>query len=719
MTGRGPGSAGSLDRIELRLALRITALLAGMMVLILVAGTAMYARIEARQRDQLVGLVGEMLAESMQGVNAAGKYRTRWTIERLVRDNPTLLSITVVDAEGHITAASDKHLDDTTADADRQALTRAVIASGTPRTVTRRVGDDQVTEVIHPLQGGYGDAIIGAVHCGVKTSSLQETLLAGALPIGALLALLMGLSLPAVQALSRRFGAPTRRLAAAVEQAADLVALIDLDDRVVYTNPAFSTLTGIDAVAARRADPWRMLGATSDQRAEQRAALAAGRSWRGRVTMARADGTSFPCSQVVSPVLSPAGEPVSVVVLGRDISQEEALQAQLRQAQKMEVMGRLAGGVAHDFNNLLTVLIGRSEMLLDDAPPGSTLARELQVIVDTSSKAAELTAQLLAVSRRQVQRTELLDLGDVVDEVMPMLTRLLGEDVSVEHVRGDALWTVAADRSQVEQIVLNLAVNARDAMPDGGRLVIETHNRAGADDLDRHGAPPEERAGDYVVIAVSDTGEGIPADVRDHIFEPFFTTKGVGKGTGLGLAMVAGIVDQSGGRIGVYSEAGVGTTFRIHLPRRDDLDEASLPGSTDAASPPPVGGDELILVVEDNDGVRDTISRMLRAAGYQTLLAPDAAAALELLRRTVPDLVLSDLVMPGIQGDELVRRLRSAHPGLPVVLMSGYSERLVSDPQELEGLELVEKPPTRSALLGAVRRTLDAAVQDVAEGSTV
>jgi signal transduction histidine kinase len=380
---------------------------------------------------------------------------------------------------------------------------------------------------------------------------------------------------------------------------------------------------------------------------------------------------------------------------------------QLFQARKMEAIGLLAGGVAHDFNNLLTVIRGRSELLRKRLEPDNPLRRHVDLIEETSDRATTLTKQLLAFSRRQPFHARLVNLNVVVGEMEPMLSRLIGEDVILRtRLEGRPVW-VRADRGQLEQVVLNLAVNARDAMPRGGELRLSTRTvDVDAAFVSRH---PGARTGRHGVLDVTDTGEGMDATVRSHIFEPFFTTKGVGRGTGLGLATVYGIVKQSDGNIWVQSEPGRGTTFEVYLPLAESgpEDEDAAPM---AAAPPLPRGSETILLVEDEEAVRDLALEILRGQGYTVLSARHGAEAMLICEQhdgTI-DLLLTDVVMPGMSGIGLAERLAARRPRVRILFTSGYAgdrlgqRRFTGDPSEL-----LQKPFTPEALLQRVRRILD------------
>src|SRR5881409_1046993 len=389
----------------------------------------------------------------------------------------------------------------------------------------------------------------------------------------------------------------------------------------------------------------------------------------------------------------------------RDVTEQRHLEEQFRQSQKMEAVGQLAGGIAHDFNNLLTAILGNTQLLLRELPPGDAKRGDVEEIRKASERAASLTRQLLAYSRRQMLQPEVLDLNGVVAEMDRMLRRLIGEHIALVTVLAPELGRVRADPNQLEQVIVNLAVNARDAMPDGGKLTIETANI----ELDATFAQTHlgSVAGSYAMLAVTDTGAGMDASVRAHLFEPFFTTKEVGKGTGLGLATVYGIVKQSDGYISVYSEVGRGTSFKIYLPRID------TPAPIQASPPKdrPDRGTETILVVEDEPAVLSLSRRALEAQGYVVLAASDASDAMRVVERhggTI-HLLLTDVVMPGLSGRELADRLAAQRPGIRVLYMSGYpGDAVVQHGTLPSGSAFLQKPFSPYGLARKVRDVLDA-----------
>ena len=401
-----------------------------------------------------------------------------------------------------------------------------------------------------------------------------------------------------------------------------------------------------------------------------------------------------------------------IYAAARDVTAHRAMEAerarlqqQLQQAMKMEAIGRLAGGIAHDFNNLLTAILGNVDLAMMELTPGHPLEESLREVMQAAKSAASLTGQLLAFSRKQIVEPRILDLNVELRRLHQMLVRLLGEDVALETLSEAGLGSVRMDPGQLEQVVINLAVNARDAMPNGGRLVIETANVM-LDEAYRK-THPQAPFGPCVRLAVSDSGHGMPPEVQARLFEPFFTTKPKERGTGLGLAMIYGIVQQAGGSIEVYSEVGHGTSFKVYLPRVDEQAEewqpSDLPGTM-------TGGNETILLVEDDAQVRQLAVRVLQRLGYTVLTASNGPAALRLAEKHAGgiDLLLTDVVMPGMSGRELARTLAERIPGLKVLYTSGYTENVIVHHGVLDaGIRFVSKPYTPHALAGAARAALD------------
>jgi PAS domain S-box-containing protein len=413
-------------------------------------------------------------------------------------------------------------------------------------------------------------------------------------------------------------------------------------------------------------------------------------------------------------LLDAQGNRLGAVVAVQDVTEQRKLEGQFLQAQKMEAIGQLAGGVAHDFNNLLCIINGYSDLLLDCLPADEP-ARELLGQIKTAGiRAAALTRQLLLFSRSQTPDPKIIDLNAVVQDMEKMLQYVIGEDIELKSVLSPRLGPVEADPGHLEQVILNLVVNARDAMPQGGKLSLETRDV----ELDERYARlhPEARPGPHVVLAVTDSGCGMTPEVRARIFEPFFTTKGPGRGTGLGLATVLGIVKQSGGHVEVYSEPGLGTSFKVYLPR---LEQPAPPGAPPAAPKPPPQGSETVLLVEDDEAVRALGRQALRKNGYHVLEAANGEEALRVAEQHAGplDLLVTDVVMPGLGGRTLSQRLAVRYPSLKTLFVSGYTDDAVIRHGILQAdVAFLQKPFSPSALAHKVREVLDAACGGPATG---
>jgi len=484
------------------------------------------------------------------------------------------------------------------------------------------------------------------------------------------------------------------------------IYIADLNDRFTDVNPALVSMLGYSS-------PKELIDASvggeiyvdaADRAMLRQAYRTTGHVDNAEVRWRRRDGTVIIARLSGRAVADDQGRNAGVEMIAEDVTERRALEDQLRQAQKMEAIGRLAGGVAHDFNNLLTAIIGYSDLVREQIA-SETTRRDLDEVRAAAMRAAELTRQLLAFSRKQVLTPAVLDLNLRVGGLQAMLQRLIGEHVKLQTSLSADLWRVKGDAGQVEQVIVNLAVNARDAMPHGGRLTIGTHNQ----DVDaalarRLGAMPTGR---YVVLTVTDTGSGMDAETKKHLFEPFFTTKDRGKGTGLGLASVYGIVKQSDGFIFVDSEPGQGTTFTIYLPQ---VEQAAEPEPEHEAPPPPAKGHETVLLVEDEEAVRRLATQALQRQGYRVLAAADGDEALEHFRHADGpiELLLCDIVMPGMSGPDLAIRLLNECPELKVLFMSGYTDDLlVPYKGRFPDAPLLQKPFSPMELTTRVRNVLD------------
>jgi len=498
--------------------------------------------------------------------------------------------------------------------------------------------------------------------------------------------------------------AENTRLATAIEQSAEAVVITDVQGNIEYVNPAFTRITGYTREEVLGQNPRILKSGKHDAALYQElwATILKGETWRGKIINRRKDGAFYTEEMNVAPVRSPYGEATHFIATQRDVTRQDQIEEHLRQVQKIEAVGRLAGGVAHDFNNLLTIICGYGQLLRDRVAPNDRSA--VEEILKASDRAAALTRQLLAFSRRQLLTPQVLDLNSVIVNIENMLRRLIREDIELTTVPHPGLWHVKADPGQIEQVIMNLVVNARDAMPDGGKITIETTNT----ELDKAYASSHFPAtpGSYVSLAITDTGCGMDKEIQAHIFEPFFTTKVIGKGTGLGLATVYGIVKQSAGYIWVYSEPGQGSTFKIYLPRVEQAATETAP----APAPELKCGSETVLLVEDEEAVRSLVCAVLRSKGYNVLEATEPFQALSLLDQTSQTihLLLTDVVMPQMSGRELAGRLTALRPDAKVLYMSGYADDAIIRHGILEaGTPFLQKPFTPSALVQKVREVLD------------
>jgi PAS domain S-box-containing protein len=507
----------------------------------------------------------------------------------------------------------------------------------------------------------------------------------------------------------KRAAASEGRYRALMEHANDAIFILDPNGTILEANRQSETLLGRDRdeiVGQHISAFGRGSGDEAPENVQRfREALVRGGGPVDNVAFLRGDGREIAVDFSMS--LNDIDGKASVLSIGRDVTERRSLEAQLLQSQKMESMGRLAGGVAHDFNNLLGIITGYSDLLRRRLATGDPrLTRYVDDIVGAAHRAAGLTRQLLAFSRNQVLQPRILDLNVAVSEAERMLRRLIGEDIEIAMSLEEHLGPVKADPGQIDQVLMNLAVNARDAMPRGGRLTIETGNVL-LDQVDVR-PHPGVKAGRYVMVAVGDTGYGMTEEVRARIFEPFFTTKEVGKGTGLGLATVHGIVKQSGGHLSVDSEPGRGTTFKIYLPRIDASPEALVPPLPDPATLP--RGSETIVLAEDDASLRAMISECLGDAGYTVIEARDTEDALDICVRHPSrlHLLMTDVVMPGMSGPELGEHAQAARPDLRILYMSGYTDDAVFHRGVItQSLVFLQKPFTADLLVRTVREVLD------------
>jgi two-component system cell cycle sensor histidine kinase/response regulator CckA len=504
-----------------------------------------------------------------------------------------------------------------------------------------------------------------------------------------------------------RLNAERQRLGAAIEQTAEGVIITDATGIIIYVNPAFEEMTGYTRAQALGQKSTLLNSEEQDPAVYQDmwTTMGAGEVWHGRLIRKRADGSLFTVDTTVTPVRDERGDIVNYVSLQRDVTQELQREEQYRQAQKMQAIGQLTAGIAHDFNNMLTAINGFAELLQMQLSTNDPLYEIAGKILEPGWRAARIVSQLLAFSRKQVIRPQTVGLNDLITKTGKMLQPLIGENIRFETNFASDLWTVRTDPAQFEQVILNLAVNARDAMPDGGTFTIETANIVlEPGDIAQN---LETQPGEYVLITISDTGVGMSDEVKSHIFEPFFTTKEVGEGSGLGLATVHGIVKQNGGDIRVDSEEGQGTVFEVYWPRARGT--SPRPDRPHDKTSMPTGG-ETILLVEDDEYLCDLVTALLKGQGYTLMQAKDAEEALTLAASyTDPiHMLLTDVVMPDMNGKDLSNQLGQVRPDMKVLFMSGYGEDVIARHGILdEGIAFLEKPFSPMALACKVREVLD------------
>lgn len=492
-----------------------------------------------------------------------------------------------------------------------------------------------------------------------------------------------------------------QQLSMAMEQASEAVAITTPEGRIIYLNNAFERLFGYSQTEILNTIPTSL--APENELEPINTALRDGTHWQGQVNFFRKDGSTFVANVSIMPIRDEQKQAVNFVVTVQDITQQVEMEERLRQSQKMEAVGQLAAGIAHDFNNMLTAINGFSELLLEKIPFGTPQHEYVLQILESGNRATDLVRQLLAFSRKQLIAPKILNLNQKIVDIQQMLRRVIEEHITIQTQLTPDIYPIKMDPAQVEQILVNLAVNAQDAMPDGGILRLETANvllsKTFTDRL------PDVPPGKYVMLTVSDTGMGIPEDIVEHIFEPFFTTKDVGKGTGLGLATIYGIVKQNQGHIEVHSEIGVGTTFFVYLPRTDEVAHAPPMKDTQKL---PVGA-EKIMVVEDSEFVLDFTQTVLSELGYTVMSALSAQAALDQFHNlnSPPDLLVTDVVLPGMNGKKLAVITRQLFPKIKILFISGYKEAELKHKLLLDnGAAFLSKPFTATDLAQTIHTLL-------------
>jgi two-component system, cell cycle sensor histidine kinase and response regulator CckA len=499
----------------------------------------------------------------------------------------------------------------------------------------------------------------------------------------------------------------------ALEAAANAIVITDQEGMIVWVNRAFTRLTGYSEEEILGKNPRVLKSGEQPQSyyANLWATISSGKVWQGEIVNRRKDGTTYTEEMTITPVIQSSGngDHTHFIAIKQDISDRKLLQQQLQQAQKMEAVGRLAGGVAHDFNNMLGVITGYSELLKLRNDLDESSLHQVEEIRAAAKRAASLTQQLLAFSRKQIIQPRTLDLNQVLTGLGKMLRRLIGDDIELATRFSSAQALINVDENQLEQVVMNLVINARDAMPDGGKVLIETD----LCELDEAYASRHKPviAGRYVRLSVSDTGIGMDRNTMSHLFEPFFTTKELGRGTGLGLSIVYGIVKQSGGYIWVYSEPGHGTTFKIYLPLRS----AAVVRTVVQPRVESVRGVETVLLVEDDSNLRTLMTDFLAGLGYTIMESGSGRSALEMVDKqsVAVQALITDIMMPGMGGRELANKLMAALPKLRVLYISGYTHDSAVQTRVLkEGESFLQKPFMLAELSRKLREVLDSTEQN-------
>jgi two-component system, cell cycle sensor histidine kinase and response regulator CckA len=505
----------------------------------------------------------------------------------------------------------------------------------------------------------------------------------------------------------RKAEAERERLLSAIEQADEMIVITDPAGMIQYVNPAFERVTGYGREEVIGQNPRILKSGKQDDAFYQTLweTISGGDTFRGRLVNKRKNGGLFTEETTISPVLDPSGQIMSYVAVKHDITEHLWLETQFQQAQKMESIGRLAGGVAHDYNNMLSVIIGYAELAIDRLEPADPLYADLGEILQAAERSADITRQLLAFARKQTINPKVLDVNDTVEGMLKMIRRLIGEDIDLVWLPKAELWQVEMDPVQIDQILANLCVNARDAIGGVGTITIETHTMS-FDEVycsDHAGFVP----GDYVMLAVSDDGAGMDKKTVENIFEPFFTTKEVDQGTGLGLATVFGIVKQNNGFINVYSEPGRGTTFKIYVPRH--MGQAEKKGE-ETVREIVSGRGEMVLLVEDEPSIMKMSQTMLERLDYKVLAAGTPGEALRLAKNHSDTLrlLITDVVMPRMNGRDLAERMRVVCPGIKTLFMSGYTADVIAHRGVIEeGVNFIQKPFSLKELGGKARAALD------------
>ncbi len=701
------------ERFDRKLALSFSGVLLLLVLTASVVASLLYARLQDREEDRLAGVISSILSESISRVSFSGKHHARILVEAVTARTSGLAYISVETKQGEILAHTDPAKNDT--QVGPEGLRDIAKSLETQRElVFERLGTNgTIKEVVLPFRGGFDAGVLGVVRVGIDVASArreQKSTLLALLMLGAALTLM---AVGVVGFLSRSFGVTVRtldrQLQGVLTQAPLAIAISDRAGRILVQSAEFERLFGRVGINQNMEE---LLRRSLSERVVEDLALMDRQVLAGSGKLEREfvlEGTG-PARiwQVVKSSIAEGQDEASALncTIIRDVSDQRRLEEQLRQSQKMDAIGHLAGGIAHDFNNMLQTILGYVDMTLDELVPGKPLHDNVLEIQKAAQRSAALTRQLLAFARKQTVSPRVLDLNETVAGMLKMLRPLIGEDIQLVWIPGPQLWTVEIDPSQIDQMLANLAVNARDAIAGMGVVTIQTRNaRLGASDS---GEYREVVPGDYVELLVKDNGSGMDQRTQAQVFEPFFTTKGLGKGTGLGLATVYGIVKQNNGFIDVVSELGKGSTFRILLPRFKGEGVQPEPGLLEDR---PKGGRETLLLVEDEESLLHLAKTILQRLGYTVLATPSPKEALRLAQAysgPIP-LLVTDVVMPEMNGQELGLQLKALRPEIRCLFISGYSEDIIAHRGVIgEGVCYLSKPFSTSKLAQKIREVLDA-----------
>ena len=693
------------------------------MLIITLFSAYRFLRLQKNEENRLAGTIGTILSEAISRISFSGKYHSRLLLEEMQKQLPELAYISVETLDGRIEAHSDDSLNDTLVHPQDRELSRQAVKRGESILLETMLNGKAVKEVRLPYHTGVNPEPAGVVRIGIRVDQTR-----GAQRMNLFINILMifvltGSAVWIMQILGRHFN---RRLTQAeealreseyryrsiVENIQDTFYRTDLQGNLILVSPSGAKLLGYDSTE-------EMLGRSNESfwlHPEKRQELLERLKQEGvvrdyEVVLVRKDGSPVEVSTTTSYYSDKAGHILGVEGVIRDITdvkqrEKEKLQLenQLQQALKMEAIGQLAGGVAHDFNNMLGVIIGFSDLILAQEGSPQQFQAELEEIRNAALRSADLTRQLLTFARKQTVAPRILDLNQTVEGMLNMLRRLIGENIQLIWKPGADLWPIHMDPSQLDQILANLCVNARDAITGVGSISVETENTTFREEFCK--AHPGATPGEYVQIAVSDTGCGMDQHTLSHIFEPFFTTKGVGKGTGLGLATVFGAVKQNHGFIHAYSEPGRGTTVLLYIPRH--LAAASPPLAPGPAEPIP-RGHEVIMLAEDEPAVLHMTRTMLESLGYTVLVADTPSEAIRKVNAYAGQihLLVTDVIMPEMNGRELAERLLESRPKLKCLFMSGYTANIIANQGVLQkGMPFIHKPFTINELAVKVREAL-------------